>query len=88
MSKPLDVGKVAEALRSAFGPLDCGVEVFDFEQKLRLRIFDAKGKPVLRVGQMLTRPMRDPDALRSVIKEVRNRLKAKGFELKPWKRPR
>jgi hypothetical protein len=82
MSKPFDVDKVAEALRSAFGPLDCGVEVFDFEQKLRFRIFDANGKAVLRVRQMLT------EGLRSAIKEVRNRLKAKGFELKPWERPR
>jgi len=87
MDDPLEIDVVVNAVRNAFRPLDCGVEVFDFEQKLRFRVFDPDGKPILRMSEMLMRRARDPKGLRFAINEARSRVEDKGFKLKPWKAP-
>ncbi len=83
MDDDLEIDVVVKVIRNAFSPLDCGVEVFDYEQKLRFRVFDPDGKPILRMSEMLMRRARD----RFAINDARSRVEVKGFNLKPWKAP-
>ena len=62
MSELLEIRVVVESIQNAFRPLRCGIEFFDFERKLRFRVFDVHGRPVLNMSKMLTRRARDPPA--------------------------
>ena len=87
MSELLEIRLVVESIQNAFRPLRCGIEFFDFERKLRFRVFDVHGRPVFNMSKMLTRRARDPTGLRLVVTEARSHLKSKGFKLEPWAPP-
>jgi hypothetical protein len=88
MGKRLEIDEVVSAVRTAFAPLDCGVEVFDYDQKLRFRVFDAEGKALLRVSEVLMRRAREPNGLSYIIESARDRLEHRGYKLKLWRSPK
>lgn len=87
MSRGLELEEVVKAIEAAFKPLDCVVEVFDYRQRLRFRVFDPNEKPLLTVKEALLRHVRDPEGLNTVIAECRSRLERKGYRLKAWNAP-
>jgi hypothetical protein len=87
LSELLEIRLVVESIQNAFRPLRCGIEIFDFERKLRFRVFDVDGRPVLNMSKMLTRRARDPTGLRLVVMEARAHVESKGFKLEPWAPP-
>ena len=87
MSKDLDLKTMVHSIESAFKPLQCVVEVFDYEHRLRFRVFDPDDKPLLTIKEALVRRLRDPGGLNTVVAECRSRVERKGYKLKPWKGP-
>ena len=72
------------AVEAAFRPLRCVAEVWDYDQKLRFRVFDPNDRGVLRVPSLNLRELRDKSNLRSVLAAARATVQEKGFRLEPW----
>lgn len=72
------------AVEAAFRPLRCVAEVWDYEQKLRFRVFDSNDRGVLTVPSLVLRDLRDRSNLRSVLSTARLTVEEKGFRLEPW----
>lgn len=87
MSRRLKLDTVVHSIESAFRPLECVVEVFDYEHRLRFRVFDPADKPLFTMSEALVRRLRDSGGLNTIISECRARIERKGYKLKPWKIP-
>jgi hypothetical protein len=87
MSSDLDLEAVVRSIESAFKPLECVVEVFDYEYRLRFRVFDPDNKPLLTMDEALVTSLRDPGQLNTVVTECRSRVERKGYKLHPWEIP-
>ena len=87
MGKDLDLNTVVRSIESAFKPLECVVEVFDYEHRIRFRVFDPDDKPLLTMREALVGRLCDPGGLKTVVAACRSRVERKGYDLKPWKVP-
>jgi hypothetical protein len=85
MGKNLGLESVINSVESAFKPFECVVEVFNFQRRLRFRVFDLNDKPLLTMSDALVRRLCDPGGLNTIITTCRSRVEQKGHKLKPWK---
>jgi len=85
--RELELGAVVRSIESAFKPLRCVVEIFDYQHRIRFRVFDPSDKPVLTMSEELVRRVCDPRGLNTIVTECRVRIERKGIKLKPWKVP-
>ena len=84
----LNIDVAIGAMRSAFNPLSCAVELYDYQKLVRLRVFDAHNTAVLILLSLSMRDVVDPSILRSELKQARARVERKGFRLRSWTVPR
>lgn len=84
MAKRLSNDEIRIAVEAAFRPLRCVAEVWDYEQKLRFRVFDSHDRGVLTVPSLVLRDLRDQSNLKSVLSVARETVEEKGFRLEPW----
>lgn len=77
--------EVIASIRSAFLPLRCGIEVFDYEQKIRFRVFDDRDNVVLAVPEVKLSLARSPTDFSDFLREARKLVEEKGYTLEPWK---
>ena len=84
MSKILDVSVAVNAIRAAFQPLVCIVEIYGKESRLRFRVLGFDKKPILKVVGISLRDVVDPARLRAEIQDARTQVSAKGFKLMGW----
>ena len=75
------------AIRDAFDPLSCSIEVYDYQKQLRFQVFGPDQKRVLSILSISMRDIVDPSILRAELQLARALLKGKGFRLKPWTVP-
>ena len=85
MQKYLEPNEIVEAIENAFSPLECRVESYDDSNRLGFRIFDIDGNALLPLTSWHARWVRKPDALRSRINVLRQRVEAEGYTLDPWR---
>ena len=77
--------QAAEELRSAFLPLRCGAEVFDFNQKVRFRVFGEEDQPLLSMANLVPDDYFSAARLTDLINRVRQDLITHaGVNLEPW----
>lgn len=76
-----------DVIRHAFDPLACVVEVYDYDKRVRFRVFSPDHKPVDVVLNVSARDIMNSAKLHSEIRESRARVEAKGFKLWPWPPP-
>lgn len=80
--KDPEIERVRERIHSAFKPpLRCITEVWDYKEKLRLRIVDADDQIIIQIPKIVIRDMSNPNRLQDFIKELRAQAQAKGFIL-------
>jgi hypothetical protein len=84
----LNIDVAIGAMRSAFNPLSCAVELYDYQKLVRLRVFDPHNTAVLIILNLSMRDVVDPSILRSELKQARARVERKGFRLRSWTVPR
>jgi hypothetical protein len=77
--------QVRSAVEAAFSPLRCVAEIWDNDQKLRLRIFDSNDKIVLTCPEQILGAVRDVESLRAFLEMVRAQVRSKGHSLGPFK---
>jgi len=75
-----DIKKIKARLEGAFRPLHSVAEVWDYEQKLRLKVFDQNDQGVVQISKSVPRHLSDQD-IQDIIEQVRAQLQAKGFIL-------
>ena len=85
MSRDISKEQVVPILQTAFSPLECSVEVFDSGDKVRFRVFDVGGDPLLNVDEVLMRRLQDTGGMQSNIGQSRDRLIQRGYKLDPWR---
>lgn len=73
--------QIAGKFENAFSPLRCVVEI-QGDQKLILRVFNSKDKPILRMQTFALNDGRDENQLAHMLRLARSRIRAKGFVLK------
>lgn len=87
MDSRLELEAATRSIASAFEPLECVVEVWDYGQKVRFRVYTPENKPLLTVKKVLAQRVREPDGLAFIVSSARMRVEAKGYKLKSWKPP-
>ena len=87
MPKDLTVENAAEIISSAFAPLRCVAEPWDYGHRVRFRVFDAADEPLLGKEDLLRRQFTDPRRLESAIAQARDNLSDRGHQLLPWEFP-
>lgn len=79
---PIDE-QVKECIKSAFSPLRCGVDVWDYSYRVKFKVLDAEGNcildepdlPIWGVGE---------NRLRMKLSWYRDMVQEKGFVLDDW----
>ena len=87
MNQPSDLNVAINAIRKAFQPLVCVVEVYGNESRLRFRVLGPNNKPVVEIVGISMRTAIHPSRLRDELQNARTRVAAKGFELADWTPP-
>lgn len=80
MSYDLTLEAAIKEIEAAFKPLKCAVEVFDQEQKIRWRVFDANGKPLLTMEKARAWEVRNSALLGAIVSACRIRLEQQGYK--------
>ena len=84
MSRELSAQDAARVIESAFAPLRCVAEPWDYEYRIRFRVFDADNELLISMDEVLRPVFEDSERLESLLKYARERVEAKGVKLDPW----
>lgn len=74
-------------LREAFAPLRCVAELYDYNSKIRFRVFGQFDEPLLRVEKLSPHEVEDVASLANLIATARSRLTENGIALRVWSMP-
>ncbi|WP_146023677.1 MULTISPECIES: hypothetical protein [unclassified Pseudomonas] len=74
-------------IESAFTPLRCVAERWDYGERVRFRVFDSSDEPAFTVEELLKRQFADSSNLKSLIDSWRATLVKRGFVLESWEFP-
>ena len=83
MRDQLKLESVVKTIKAAFRPLECVVELYDFQHRIRFRVFSPDDKPLLTMREYLTRRALDPGSLSVVLNECRARIEPRGISSNP-----
>ena len=67
--------EICKFMQVAFLPMRCVAEVWDYEHKLRFRVFDDQDKPVITMDKVVLDSIRYENALQELCDQVRSRIK-------------
>lgn len=86
MSESIEIENAVKVIASAFAPLRCVAEPWDYGYRIRFRVFD-KDEPLLTVEEILEPQFSDLSRLSFIINEARSNLTNRGFNLTAWQLP-
>lgn len=76
--------EVLAAIETAFSPLRCVAEIWDYDKKIRFRVFGPHDEVLVTCPAEIISQLKDDMALTAIIMGVRYRIESKGFSLAPW----
>ena len=76
--------EIKAMVEGAFVPLRCVAEIWDYDDKLRFKVFDRNDKGLIKMPKVVLSDFRDEEQLREVLSQVRERVQQKGCSLDPW----
>ncbi len=79
----LSTDEIRAAIEKAFQPLRCVAEIWDYDQKLRVKVSDAKDRGIVEIPNLILREVREKSNLKSVLSSARSVVEEKGFRLEP-----
>ncbi len=77
----LSNNEIINILELSFKPLRCAAEIWDYNEKIRIRIFDKDDNPVLSLPERKISNLRNQNALTELIDVVREKLARQGLRL-------
>lgn len=66
--------EICTHIEAAFLPYRCVVEIWDYGNKLRFRVFGADDAPLITMAEIVVSSMQNSCALESLIADVKHRL--------------
>lgn len=66
--------EIKSRVENAFLPHRCVAEIFDYNQKLRFKIFGKNDESLVEMPLIVLRKMRDPQILEQLLTEARSRI--------------
>jgi hypothetical protein len=85
MASMLTDQQILSAVQGAFSPLRCTAEIWDHQQKLRLRVFDSSDQTVIACPEQVLGAIRNVESLRAFLEMLRAQVQTKGHRLGPLK---
>jgi len=61
-------------IESAFSPLRCAAEIWDYDQKIRFKVFSQTDEVLLACPEAVLSKIRDTNALHSLIVDFKQRI--------------
>jgi hypothetical protein len=86
MNHELTIERASSIFASAFAPLRCVAEPWDYDNRFRFRVFDGD-EPLLSADDMLTQQVTNSRRLEAAIAHARSSLEERGYVLEPWSFP-
>ncbi len=69
--------EICAFIENAFLPNRCVAEIWDYNKKLRFKVFDAEGNSVATLAEAVLASLRETRDLESLIQSVRLRIEHK-----------
>ena len=76
--------EVLQIIRTAFSPLRCEVELHDYDQRVRFRVFTSDDEAILRMEDTPVEDLQSGSKLKTIVSAAQARIEKKGFELNQW----
>lgn len=76
-----EIEKIQLRLEGAFKPLRCVVEIWDYKDKLRFKVFDKNNKGILEMPNVSLDSLSSAGDLEDLIQSVTQEITAKRFTL-------
>ena len=74
---------IVARIQQAFRPLRCVAVIWDYDAKLRFKVFDPQDRGVIEVPSVVLRDIREWQNLKSLLNQARVEVENKGFRLEP-----
>lgn len=87
MDTEISSKQAAQIISTAFAPLRCGAEAFDYDMFVRFRVFDKNDDPLLRMEKLTAMDYGTRKHLQLIIDHARSSLVERGFQLRHWVMP-
>lgn len=69
--------EIRSRIETAFLPYRCVAEIWDYDKKLRLRVFDLKDQTLLTIEEVILSSVRESSSLDSLIVSIRHNVDLK-----------
>lgn len=76
--------QIKATVEGAFRPFRCVAEIWDYDYRLRFKVFDENDRGLIELPDVVLRNLRDETQLRNILAMARERLLEKGYRLDPW----
>ena len=71
-------------VEGAFRPLRCVAEIWDYDDKLRFKVFDENNNSIIERPLLVLRELADEKTLSEFLRLIRTQVEEKGFTLESW----
>lgn len=71
--------EIKKMVEGAFAPLRCVAEIWDYNTKLRFKVFDQKDKGIIVAPKIVLKDIREEKRLRELLNQAREHVQQKGF---------
>jgi len=73
--------KIKQILEASFSPFRCVAELYDFDERIRFRVFDKNNKAIITISEKIINEKFSDTSLKSIIKSTKNEIKKKGYDI-------
>lgn len=75
--------QIVSKIESSFMPFRCVAEIWDYDSKLRFKVFDEKDQVIVEMPSVVLSGIRQESHLDNILSQVRLRIQDKGYALDP-----
>jgi hypothetical protein len=76
-----EIEQIKVRLEGAFKPLRCVAEVWDYNQKLRFKVFDHNDQGIIEMSEIVLGDLSDESRLQDLVQRTKEHVQAQGFVL-------
>ena len=87
MRNVIDINDATKLISSAFAPMRCVAESYDYDHLVRFRVFNASDEALLTWENIQRPQFLDSTGLNSLITSARDKLMNRAIVLDPWNFP-
>lgn len=73
--------EIKQSIIKGFLPYRCVAELWDYEDKIRFRVYDENNKPIITIPELEVNAIKNQSELESLIKFYKAEIKNLGFDI-------